>query len=97
MLWALVSLFPIYETYTVLANEKGYRKATFVVEQLYFRKSRTTGRGHALEDSWSATGRIEDAQERFSLGGYLPRHPRSQEDLESMVKPGTEFKVLYNP
>jgi hypothetical protein len=68
---------------SVRVGRSGYRK----------RPPRHTASGAR----WYARGTVGRASERFSLDGVLPRRPKSEQDLESMVSIGTQLKVWYNP
>lgn len=93
-LWSFLFAIPLAGTIEVARHGGGYRPATFVVERAVYQ--RASPRDEFIDLYW-AEGTVEGRAERFSLSGSVAREPRSQEELDALVRPGQRFAVLYNP
>jgi len=89
--WTFLLAFPTYNALKAVRNADGYHEAEFVVSRLVYYEE-----PDGL-DQWWAEGVVDGNNERYSLQGQLPNTPRSIGDLQSMVKAGDRFRVLYNP
>lgn len=85
-----------YSYYSAGSKGSRTRRTTSVrVGRFGYRES--APRRHGSGPRWYAEGEVDGAEEKFSLKGALPRRPKSQEDLESMVSTGARLEVWYNP
>ena len=68
-----------------------YQRADFVVTRAYFQRHTRGG------PDLYASGTIEGNKEWMSLGPYLRYVPRSQEELDAGLTPGTAIPVFFFP
>jgi hypothetical protein len=95
MPWFIVGI-PIYSTYKKIQHQSDYKKAVFKVEELVYIPPHSN-KGKTYQESIYAEGKIDGSKEEYILFSELDPDPKSQEELEKMVKIGQEFDVYYNP
>jgi hypothetical protein len=69
---------------------KTYHRTEFEVTRSYYQKS---GKGHDIY----ASGMVDGQREWMSLMPYLHTQPRSQEEVEERVPPGTVIRIYLFP